>query len=131
MPDSFLLSRVRLVRRLALWGPWAVLAFSAVTQQAPQPMTDATRTVLSVALLIAGAVALVAWIAVRGRARWWPWGAALATTFAFWVAVLGAMHVGRGARLEWFVLPYLWVLAVTGVLFRDGPTSVDDGADRS
>jgi len=126
MRDSFVHSRVVLVRRLALWGPWAVLAFLAVTWGDPIPMTEATRSVLSAALLIAGALGLVAWIVVRRVPRWWAWGAVIATTLAFWVAVLGALHVGRGARLEWFVLPYLWVLAVTGVLFRDGPMDSTD-----
>ncbi len=121
MSDSFVHTRVALVRRLALWGPWAVLAFCTVARRDVVPMTEATRSVLSAALLIAGALGLVAWMVVRRAPRWWDWAAVIATTLAFWVAVLGALHVGRGARLEWFLLPYLWVLAVTGVLFRDGP----------
>jgi hypothetical protein len=117
MARDFVGERVGLLRRLTVWGPWAVLV-AARLLFTPTAMTDPARRSLSVLTMLAGLVGLVAWFVGRRWPRAWPWAALAAIIVAFWVAIVGAVRVGSGAPLEWFLLPYLWALAVVGVLFR-------------
>jgi hypothetical protein len=118
MAEDLIASRVALVRRLTLWGPWAVLVAARLLFEGAV-FTEAGRRSLSLLIMLAGLVGLAAWLLGRRSPRARRWAALVAMLAAFWVAVVGAVRVGDGAPLEWFVLPYLWALAVVGVLFRE------------
>jgi hypothetical protein len=118
MAIDLLMERLRIVRRLTLWGPWAVLAAAPLLFEGAG-FSEAGRRSLSLLIMLAGLVGLGAWLVGRRSPGARRWAALVAMLAAFWVAVVGAVRVGDGAPLEWFVLPYLWALAVVGVLFRE------------
>lgn len=117
MATDLLTERLHLVRRLTLWGPWAVLLGARLLFEGGG-FSEAGRRSLSLLIMLAGLVGMAAWLVGRRSPRAQRWAALVAMLAAFWVAVVGAVRVGDGAPLEWFVLPYLWALAVVGVLFR-------------
>jgi hypothetical protein len=118
--------RLRTLRTVALLAPWIVagaLPLVRAVTDAGVPygsgLPDGPRRLLTGFLLGSGVAAVLVRVLVRstGGERVALWVTTCAYVAAAWVGVMGAAVWARGAAAGWFVICYLWVLAIVFALF--------------
>ncbi|HKS05582.1 MAG TPA: hypothetical protein VJR92_04640 [Gemmatimonadaceae bacterium] len=121
--------RLALLRTTAVVAPWiAAFVFAAVSYgiSPVAPYADGfpsgARRLLTGCLFGSGVLSILVWVALRTPRSPRTLAAAMTACYvgALWVAVLGAAAWGRGAALGWFVMTYVWALAVVFALFPLG-----------
>jgi hypothetical protein len=123
--DEQAIKRLRWMRAATVAAPWVTLvAFAGFrmyggAEPPLDPFPAADRDSFTVFWLGSGAVSVIAWVVARvslspNAATWAAQGC---YPLAMWVALFGAAAAGRGAGFTWFLLPYLWALAVVYALF--------------
>jgi hypothetical protein len=124
--DPTLSRRLRRLRMVAIVVPWLTLAAFGAMSIGPggggpyaMGFPDDDRRLLTGMLLGSGALSILAWITVRRSTSATAHGVATTVCYvaAIWVAVLGAAASGRGASFVWFVVCYVWTMAVVWGLF--------------